>query len=128
MTHTQGPWRACKDGACACGQIWGADHETVVARAYGVADLEDFAADCVPARESQAANARLISASPALLAALTGLVEIIDKAGLLNLSHGVQLGPTSWYMKACDRLDAAREAIERATPAVSGGLSNSETK
>jgi hypothetical protein len=43
--------------------------------------------------------------------ALTGLVAIIDMAGLLNLSNGVQLGPTSWYVKASDRLESARAAL-----------------
>lgn len=45
-------------------------------------------------------------------AALTGLVEIIDAAGLFNLSNGVQLGQTSWYVKASDRLDVAHAALE----------------
>lgn len=43
--------------------------------------------------------------------ALDGLVEIIDKAGLLNLSNGVQLGPTVWYVRASDRLEVARAAL-----------------
>jgi len=43
--------------------------------------------------------------------ALESLVEIIDKAGLLNLSNGVQLGQTSWYVKASDRLEFARAAL-----------------
>jgi FtsZ-binding cell division protein ZapB len=43
--------------------------------------------------------------------ALESLVEIIDKAGLSNLSNGVQLGQTSWYVKASDRLDTARTAL-----------------
>lgn len=46
--------------------------------------------------------------------ALRELVWIIDKAGLLNLSNGVQLGQTSWYVKAYDRLEAARAALAAA--------------
>lgn len=52
-----------------------------------------------------------------LLPALSGLVEIIDAAGLLNLSNGVQLGPTSWYVKAHDRLECARTVLAKAAPA-----------
>lgn len=50
-----------------------------------------------------------------MLPALRGLVEIIDAAGLANLSIGVQLGPTSWYVKANDRLERARAVIAQAT-------------
>lgn len=39
------------------------------------------------------------------------LVNIIDAAGLLNLSRGVELGNTSWYIKASDALTCARAAI-----------------
>ena len=46
--------------------------------------------------------------------ALGGLVEIIDKAGLRNLRNGVQLGATSWYVKAYDRLEYARAALSEA--------------
>jgi hypothetical protein len=51
-----------------------------------------------------------------LRAALEGLVKIIDAAGLLNLSNGVQLGQTSWYVKAHDALEAARDALKVSTP------------
>ena len=55
------------------------------------------------------------AAAPNMLEALRGLVEIIDAAGLLNLSNGVQLGQTSWYVKASDHMEAARAAIAKAT-------------
>jgi hypothetical protein len=48
--------------------------------------------------------------------ALAGLVSIIDKAGLLNLSNGVQLGATSWYVKASDAMDYARELLRSRAP------------
>jgi predicted transcriptional regulator len=38
----------------------------------------------------------------ALVEALKQTWKVIDSAGLLNLSNGVQLGQTSWYVKACD--------------------------
>lgn len=49
-----------------------------------------------------------------LLEALEGLTEIIEKAGLDNLSNGVQLGPTVWYVKASDAMDFAKQTIAKA--------------
>lgn len=43
--------------------------------------------------------------------ALRDLVEIIDRAGLHNLSRGVELGQTVWYVKASDRITYARHVI-----------------
>jgi hypothetical protein len=56
----------------------------------------------------------LISERDELLAALKQVIGVIDAAGLHNLSNGVQLGQTVWYVKASDAKDAARAAIERA--------------
>ena len=55
----------------------------------------------------RAANERI----DALTWAATSFVEIIDKAGLVHLSSGVQLGSTSWYVKASDRLEYLRAAL-----------------
>jgi hypothetical protein len=43
---------------------------------------------------------------------LGACVGLIDAAGLLNLSRGVQLGATSWFVKASDAFDAARAALK----------------
>jgi hypothetical protein len=43
--------------------------------------------------------------------ALADLVKVIDAAGLYNLSTGVQLGPTVWYVKASDALERARAVL-----------------
>ena len=48
--------------------------------------------------------------------AAMGLVRVIDAAGLYNLSTGVQLGPTVWFVKASDAMDAARTALQGASP------------
>jgi len=50
-----------------------------------------------------------------LLGSLRGLVEIIRKAGVQNLSNGVQLGQISWSVKASDALERADRAIAKAT-------------
>ncbi len=74
--HTPGPWSGCHEGNCSCGTIFGPDGNTTVARAYGEAELEKFEADCVPNKEMQAANAKLIIAAPDMLA----LLERVDRA------------------------------------------------
>ena len=43
--------------------------------------------------------------------ALGRLVQLIDAAGLDNLTNGVQLGPTSWFVKMSDALAAAKELL-----------------
>jgi hypothetical protein len=58
------------------------------------------------------ANARLYAAAPAFAEALADLVKIIEAAGLRQLSSGVELGRTSWYVKASDRMISARAALE----------------
>ena len=49
--------------------------------------------------------------------ALEGLADIIDAAGLTNLSNGVQLGALSWHVKASERLGFAREVLAKAKDA-----------
>ena len=48
-----------------------------------------------------------------LVGSLKWLVEIIRKAGVNNLSTGVQLGQTSWAIKAHDALERADRAIAK---------------
>ncbi len=43
--------------------------------------------------------------------ALEGLISVIEATGLDNLSRGVQLGPTVWYVKASDALRIAKQVI-----------------
>lgn len=49
-----------------------------------------------------------------LITALDDLVNIIEKAGLMNLSNGVELGQASWYVKANDRLEYAKSVLNTA--------------
>lgn len=44
--------------------------------------------------------------------ALQGLVSVIEAAGLSNLSNGVELGPTVWYVKASDAMAFAKETLK----------------
>ena len=54
----------------------------------------------------------------ALVEALKQTWKVIDSAGLLNLSNGVELGQTSWYGKARD----ARAESDAALKAAGEGL------
>jgi len=71
----------------------------------------DFASEAVSRvfRDADAAPA-----DSDLLGALQGLVDVIRKAGVANLMAGVQLGQTSWGVKANDALQRADAAISRA--------------
>ncbi len=42
-------------------------------------------------------------------------LNLIDAAGLHNLSNGVQVGPTAWFVKASDATRALREALPTTT-------------
>lgn len=46
--------------------------------------------------------------------ALQELVNIIDAAGVMNLSNGVQLGATVWYVKASEHMDYAKMILSEA--------------
>jgi hypothetical protein len=59
---------------------------------------------------------RLQARCAALEASLGGLVQIIDAADLYNLSRGVELGPTVWYVKASDSMSTAKALLEAPKP------------
>lgn len=103
---TPGPWREYSFGGR---QVGGPDGDAICSMWGSVGNPEDDA------------NTRLIVAAPEVLAALEGLVWIIQKAGLHNLSRGVELGQVSWAVKASDRMEAAQWAIRKATAASSVG-------
>ena len=48
---------------------------------------------------------------PTLRDALAQLVRVIEVGGIHNLSRGVELGATSWSVKASDALGAAHRAL-----------------
>lgn len=49
-----------------------------------------------------------------LLEALEETWRVLRAAGTLNLTRGVQLGQTSWYVKCCDAESLADAAIAKA--------------
>lgn len=57
---------------------------------------------------------RLSAINAELLEALKDLTGVITAAGLSNLSRGVQLGPTVWYVKASDAMESSLAAIAKA--------------
>lgn len=111
VNHTLGPW-VVRRGVCRY------DHPDTSADVHG--PNGEFVADC-GCHEMANGNAGLIAVAPELRQALVELVAIIDSAGLLNLSNGVQLGATSWYVKASDRMDYAKRILEKADKAQSSG-------
>ncbi|NWF45425.1 hypothetical protein F3K02_09215 [Hydrogenophaga sp. D2P1] len=64
--------------------------------------------------EAKAEVARLSAINAELLEALKDLTGVITAAGLSNLSRGVQLGPTVWYVKASDAMESSLAAIAKA--------------
>lgn len=91
------------------------EHPNGIKQAHWIAECDSgYDPETDDSEESLAtmnANARLIAKSPELREALMNLVNVIDKAGLLNLSNGVQLGATSWYVKASDALTYAKRVL-----------------
>ena len=76
-------------------------------------DAELIAEAGTVAHETGLSPRELAEQRAELLAALDDVVEIIDKAGLLNLCNGVELGSTVWYVKASERFDYARATIAK---------------
>src|SRR5690348_12789162 len=66
--------------------------------------------DCVVNNAGMA----LIAAAPDLYAALERITSVVDAAGAHNLSNGVQLGQTSWYIKMTDALRESKDALAKA--------------
>jgi hypothetical protein len=122
--HTPGPWEVTSvsqnTGNVSIGHR---DLRIVIAEVTNAASFGDMLSgamargggafaqdDC----HTQFANARLIAAAPELLDALRETWRVLDAAGLLNLRNGVQLGQTSWYIKASDAKASSEAAIAKA--------------
>lgn len=114
--HTKGPWLAAARPSSIVGwPVVGQGGRLIcdVALGHKPPDISDgeWSAHYVEVD----ANAHLIAAAPDMHDALAGLLSVIDAAGLLNLSNGVQLGQTSWYVKASDAVDYARGVLAKAS-------------
>lgn len=81
VKHTPGPWRACLDGECSCGYVFGDDGNVYVAKALGPDDEEEPH----PTREVQKANARLIAAAPYLLVAAEAALDHLEHLELRGI-------------------------------------------
>lgn len=102
--HTAGTWVAGHPGN---GVRVESEHGHGVANdGWAIADF--YGPDAV-------GNAALTAAGPDMLHALRELVWVIRIAGLAKLTRGVELGQTSWFVKASDRMEWADAAISRAT-------------
>jgi hypothetical protein len=76
-------------------------------------------------------DAALIAAAPELLAALSGMVSLIDRVGLDRMEKHVPRGQKSWFTDAVRACLDAREAIAKATtptPGPRAGTDNPNTK
>lgn len=111
--HTPTPWTVY-DAAEACYPGIDAARRTVVV--FGNADEECGVRGDTP--EEAEANARFIvhavNCHDDLLEALEETWRVLRAAGLLNLTNGVQLGQTSWYVKICDAERVSNAAIAKA--------------
>lgn len=101
LAHTPGPWKACHNGECTCGQVWSMPADCPVftvlengtGQVVGLAcnewgDAPDMIYGSV-GKEQQTANARLIAAAPDMLALLKELIDI----------EGPQPGHVMWARK-----------------------------
>lgn len=62
--------------------------------------------------EEKFSDLRLVATD--LTNSMSFFLEVIESAGLLNLSNGVQLGRTVWYCKANTGMKHAQETLEKA--------------
>lgn len=101
------------------------DTRIAAARAEGAqAVRKDIAAAfrCTPESDLVRTATRIARERLVALECLDALVRTIESAGLNNLAKGVQLGATSWLVKASDHVAMARgilDAAEKPEPDVS---------
>lgn len=113
--HTPGPWKACKDGDCRCGQIWSKTADQPVATVeigqWGDAwpalrfSGDGTVVEAYTARsdygevslEEAKANANLIAAAPELLTECEASAIALDEAA--NLLAGLDLNGCAKIMR-----------------------------
>lgn len=77
--------------------------------------LAEMATQCTAPPELWDRHANEVLALRDTRDALIRLLEVIRMAGLSNLTRGVQLGQTSWFVKASDAMEVADQALARCT-------------
>lgn len=103
MSHTPGPWRACKNGECSCGYIFGEGGEVYVAQAIGEKNVDEYGCpDPHPLLATQKANARLIAKAPEQYECLKQIRRIAEDEPDSDVALGQILG-------VCDKLIAQSE-------------------
>ena len=98
--HTKGPWTACRDGECSCGQVWSKPADRPVAMIetgeWGDTYWECEDGEAVrreipygPAlpREQEIANARLIAKAPKMYEALEIIAHNLSPNGSKAQTH-----------------------------------------
>lgn len=106
--HTPGPWVARKAHS-GIWDVFAGDRDVVTVMGGGIYP---------PANE---ANARLIAAAPDLWEALDGIVHFTDGFGFYRTQSPAGLALEGW-------IEAAREALAKATTAVETGSVGTEAK
>lgn len=79
--------------------------------AWPMCDYEQLLVRCAQLQQACDVFEKNSESTVELDNALRDIVTLCDKAGLMNLSFGVQLGATSWYVKASERFTHARGLI-----------------
>ena len=85
----------------ACGQIAGCESYVLKGTGFSFSCIDEAARKLLDLEE---ANVELVEA-------LKQLTDVIKAGNLLNLSRGVELGSTVWYVKAHDAMVSADKAI-----------------
>jgi len=96
VSHTKGPWSACKGdkGGCQCGYIFGHGGNVYVAQALNEWNVDELGPDPYPTLETGLANARLIAAAPEMLSSLRELLDIITEHDKLQYAKGSPIDRT----------------------------------
>lgn len=82
--YTPGPWRACREGKCACGLIWSIPEDMVVASLYYEKGEKCVAVDS----EMWQANMSLIAAAPEMLESLVSAVGWMEHLQWVEEQNG----------------------------------------
>ena len=78
--HTPGPWTACLNGTCRCKMVWCADYPVATVTSGEWGDPGETYGSVN--EDTAVANARLIAASPDLLAACEAALPDVSLAAL----------------------------------------------